>query len=206
MMSTSMVQEVLAMKIPQSRVEMALKQRGKLGYPSAEELVSAALSVQLEQTRIIPDPRTASTSTSESQKPTSSYAVNSEQAHTNISVPGPSSYTPSPPQQQPCSEPQIAPMTLTGVEDGSLRLDGPMGSDPCGFPPLNQASKNPMNLEQENQRLKEAQTCKICMDKQIGVVFLPCGHFICCVVCAPSLKDCPYCRQSIHGTVKTYVS
>ena len=71
-MSTSMVQEVLAMKIPQSRVEMALKQRGKLGYPSANELASAALSVQLEQTRIIPDPRAASTSTSESQQPTSS--------------------------------------------------------------------------------------------------------------------------------------
>ena len=72
MMSTSMVQEVLAMKIPQSRVEMALKQRGKLGYLSANELASAALSVQLEQTRIIPDPRAASTSTSESQQPTSS--------------------------------------------------------------------------------------------------------------------------------------
>ena len=69
-----------------------------------------------------------------------------------------------------------------------------------------EASKNPMDLEQENQRLKEAQTCKICMDNQIGVVFLPCGHFICCVKCAPSLRDCPYCRQSIHGTVKTYMS
>ena len=75
MMSTSMVQEVLAMKIPQSRVEMALKQRGKLGYPSANELASAALSVQLEQTRIIPDPRAVNPSTSESQQPTSSSTV-----------------------------------------------------------------------------------------------------------------------------------
>ena len=75
LMSTSMVQEVLAMKIPQSRVEMALKQRGKLGYQTANELASAALSVQLEQTRIIPDPRAASTSTSESQQPTSSSTV-----------------------------------------------------------------------------------------------------------------------------------
>ena len=63
------------MKITQSRVEMALEQRGKLGYPWANELASAALSVQLEQTRIIPDPRAASTSTSESQQPTSSSTV-----------------------------------------------------------------------------------------------------------------------------------
>ena len=63
-----------------------------------------------------------------------------------------------------------------------------------------------VDLEQENQRLKEARICKICMDSEIGVVFLPCGHFICCVQCAPSLRDCPLCRQSIHGTVKTYMS
>ena len=92
-----------------------------------------------------------------------------------------------------------------GVEDaGSPRLDDPAGGSTSAQ--VAQASKNPMDLEQENQRLKEAQTCKICMDNQIGVVFLPCGHFICCVKCAPSLRDCPYCRQSIHGTVKTYMS
>ena len=44
------------------------------------------------------------------------------------------------------------------------------------------------------------------MDNEVGVVFLPCGHLISCVNCAPSLKDCPVCRQSIHGTVKTYMS
>jgi hypothetical protein len=63
-----------------------------------------------------------------------------------------------------------------------------------------------VDLEQENQRLKDLRTCKICMDNEIGVVFLPCGHLICCVQCAPSLRDCPLCRQSIHGTVKTYMS
>jgi len=62
------------------------------------------------------------------------------------------------------------------------------------------------DLESENRRLKEQRTCKICMDNEIGVVFLPCGHLICCVQCAPALKDCPLCRQPIHGTVKTYMS
>lgn len=135
--------------------------------------------------------------------------VHSEQAHTNLSVPGPSSSTLNPPQQQPCSDPQITPMTSTvppGVEDaGPPRVDDPAAGGSSSAQ-VAQASKNPMDLEQENQRLKEAQTCKICMDNQIGVVFLPCGHFICCVKCAPSLRDCPYCRQSIHGTVKTYMS
>jgi len=62
------------------------------------------------------------------------------------------------------------------------------------------------DLELENRRLKDQRTCKICMDHEIGVVFLPCGHLISCVQCAPALKDCPLCRQPIHGTVKTYMS
>jgi len=61
-------------------------------------------------------------------------------------------------------------------------------------------------LEKELQHLREQRTCKICMDREIGVVFLPCGHFVSCVHCAPALKDCPVCRHAIHATVKTYLT
>ena len=60
--------------------------------------------------------------------------------------------------------------------------------------------------ENENRPMKEAPICKIFMDNEVDLVLLPCGHLISCVNCAPSLKDCPVCRQSIHGTVKTYMS
>lgn len=62
------------------------------------------------------------------------------------------------------------------------------------------------SLELENARLKEQRTCKVCMDTEVGVVFLPCGHLICCVNCAPSLKDCAVCRTPIQGTVRTFMS
>lgn len=63
-----------------------------------------------------------------------------------------------------------------------------------------------LSLEEENRQLKEARLCKICMDNEIGVVFLPCGHLTTCVNCAPSLKDCPVCRSVIKGTVRTFLS
>uniref|UniRef100_T1JFM1 RING-type domain-containing protein n=1 Tax=Strigamia maritima TaxID=126957 RepID=T1JFM1_STRMM len=63
-----------------------------------------------------------------------------------------------------------------------------------------------MSVEDENRQLKEMRLCKICMDEEIGVVFLPCGHLICCPKCAPSLKDCPVCRKEIRGTVRTFLS
>lgn len=61
-------------------------------------------------------------------------------------------------------------------------------------------------LEEENRRLKDARVCKICMDAEIGTVLLPCGHFVACVGCAPSLLDCPVCRVTIKATVRTYLS
>ncbi|PSN55333.1 Death-associated inhibitor of apoptosis 2 [Blattella germanica] len=62
------------------------------------------------------------------------------------------------------------------------------------------------SLEEEVRRLKEARLCKICMDEEVGVVFLPCGHLVTCVNCAPSLHDCPVCRQLIKATVRTFLS
>ncbi|KAK4883076.1 hypothetical protein RN001_006395 [Aquatica leii] len=56
-------------------------------------------------------------------------------------------------------------------------------------------SDKPLTLEEENRLLKEARLCKICMDNEVGIVFLPCGHLATCFNCAPNLEDCPVCRR-----------
>lgn len=33
-----------------------------------------------------------------------------------------------------------------------------------------------LTLEEENRQLKDARLCKVCMDEDVAVVFLPCGH------------------------------
>merc|ERR1719495_260893 len=59
-------------------------------------------------------------------------------------------------------------------------------------------------LVAENSRLREQKTCKVCMDAEVGVVFLPCGHLVVCSNCAPILKSCAVCRTTINGTVRTF--
>ncbi|CAC5363206.1 unnamed protein product [Mytilus coruscus] len=72
----------------------------------------------------------------------------------------------------------------------------------------NETTSNPepelsvRSLEEENQNLRDQQTCKICLDEPIAIVFLPCGHLAACVTCAPALRRCPICRTFIKGTVK----
>ncbi|XP_060564647.1 uncharacterized protein LOC132723862 [Ruditapes philippinarum] len=62
------------------------------------------------------------------------------------------------------------------------------------------------SLKAENEKLKEMQTCKICMERPVSTTLLPCGHLVCCETCAGRLQRCPICRKRIKGTVKTFMS
>nr|KAF6324112.1 baculoviral IAP repeat containing 3 [Myotis myotis] len=61
-------------------------------------------------------------------------------------------------------------------------------------------------IEEQLRRLQEERTCKVCMDKEVSIVFIPCGHLVVCKDCAPSLRKCPICRGTIKGTVRTFLS
>ncbi|XP_017148642.1 death-associated inhibitor of apoptosis 2 [Drosophila miranda] len=63
-----------------------------------------------------------------------------------------------------------------------------------------------ISLEEENRQLKDARLCKVCLDEEVGVVFLPCGHLATCNQCAPSVAICPLCRADIKGFVRTFLS
>ncbi|XP_062909862.1 baculoviral IAP repeat-containing protein 2 [Mobula hypostoma] len=63
-----------------------------------------------------------------------------------------------------------------------------------------------LSMEEQLRRLQEERTCKVCMDKEVSVVFITCGHLVVCTDCAPSLRKCPICRDTIKGTVRTFLS
>jgi hypothetical protein len=70
-------------------------------------------------------------------------------------------------------------------------------------PPI---SENDEAVLRENRRLRDERLCKICADHEVGVVFIPCGHFATCVHCAPAFTDCPVCRTRIDSAVRTFLS
>lgn len=46
--------------------------------------------------------------------------------------------------------------------------------------------------------------CKVCMDKKVETVFIPCGHRVVCVECSRRLQNCCLCRKKITLVVKTW--
>lgn len=75
-----------------------------------------------------------------------------------------------------------------------------------------QPSENPPKKEKENdieetlRRLQEEKICKVCMDKSISVVFIPCGHLVTCNVCAEAISKCPICCTIIQRRQKIFMS
>lgn len=62
----------------------------------------------------------------------------------------------------------------------------------------------PINVGNADKSDGDKQCCKICMDNDVEVTFVPCGHLIVCESCAFGLKECPLCRSEIKETVRTY--
>lgn len=56
------------------------------------------------------------------------------------------------------------------------------------------------------QRLQREKQCKICMDRDICIVFIPCGHLVSCKECSVSLIICPICCGAIAQKIKTYIA
>ncbi|OWF36077.1 baculoviral IAP repeat-containing protein 3-like [Mizuhopecten yessoensis] len=95
----------------------------------------------------------------------------------------------------PCNESVETP-TEAASKDPSSSKDESISSE---------KSEDP-DLSEEIRTLKDQKTCKICLDEEVGMVFLPCGHLCACVTCAPAVQHCPICRCDIRGTVRTYMS
>lgn len=74
--------------------------------------------------------------------------------------------------------------------------------------PPNALSNNPSSetVRDLDNMQEERLICKICMDAEVGVVFIPCGHISCCPPCASGLDLCPMCRKPIEQLVRTFLS
>ncbi|KAL4648873.1 E3 ubiquitin-protein ligase XIAP-like [Arapaima gigas] len=83
-----------------------------------------------------------------------------------------------------------------------IQLSDPRGSAPASD--VNHPSyEDPLEKLRKLQREKQ---CKVCMDRDISIVFIPCGHLVTCNNCSQALTKCPICCAVITQKIKTYIS
>jgi len=89
---------------------------------------------------------------------------------------------------------------LLGSDGYCGPTNGPQ-CDPCIT--LQAEIQRPTDLPAPDEKPNESKFCKICMDKEVNSVFVPCGHTA-CYGCAALMKSCPFCRNPIGSVVKMF--
>ncbi|KAG9269306.1 baculoviral IAP repeat-containing protein 7 isoform X1 [Astyanax mexicanus] len=94
------------------------------------------------------------------------------------------------------SQSRPEPVVRQGGSTGEVRTQTSVGEKVTGN----------LSAEEQLRQLQEERTCKVCMDKLVSMVFIPCGHLVVCTDCAASLRHCPICRAVIRGSVRAFMS
>lgn len=170
-MCTEHVQSVLSMGLNVGRIRSAVKIRlEKTGKPfqNAESLIEAVLDGQIEEEDLSDETNTG--------PPIPPLSTNRRRNITYYSYESPSQRPATTTSTDYISTYQMETKNQTSIEvDKSKSVEEePNTSKSITKDKLEVTSS--LSLEEENRKLKDARTCKICMDAEVGVVFLPCGH------------------------------
>ena len=76
---------------------------------------------------------------------------------------------------------------------------------------LNEQNNEESTEPPKKKQAKEADDkCKVCFDRQISCVFVPCGHLVCCLRCGLRCEnvsgECPICKQKIALVTQTFTA
>ncbi|CAB3384328.1 Hypothetical predicted protein [Cloeon dipterum] len=102
--------------------------------------------------------------------------------------------------------PFSGPGELSPGNIGNVELDNnPRHGSVAHRPPIHPNYQTSQETgAEESCRSRANPQCTVCLEDDVRVVFLPCGHLVTCVQCAPNLRLCPVCRVEIKATVRAY--
>jgi len=207
-MDTPLVKTVLDMgfekNLVQTVVEEQLKKNGD-DFQSAENLLEAILikSESNENPALeIPAAHTSVSNIPAPQPEPNQNTNTTETSQTSVATPTKSKVS----KNRKKKERKKAKAAAAKASESQTKENSP-SSEEDAIADINQGNMDGVEmLLQEKKKWEEQRMCKVCMDSDVNVVFLPCGHLCCCSNCAPSLSTCPMCRTFIKGTVRTYFS
>ncbi|XP_076466961.1 death-associated inhibitor of apoptosis 2-like isoform X2 [Babylonia areolata] len=89
----------------------------------------------------------------------------------------------------------------TVVTQAVERLQEPEAEDPERM-----AAETAERIQAENEQMRATQTCRICRQARVGLIFLPCGHLLTCVRCGTQSSNCLACGQTIRATANVFLT
>ncbi|EEF40994.1 ubiquitin-protein ligase, putative [Ricinus communis] len=74
---------------------------------------------------------------------------------------------------------------------------------------VSDADVSQIDVEEETVDVPDGQLCVICLMRRRRAAFIPCGHLVCCQICAISVErevspKCPLCRQAVRNSIRIF--
>ena len=70
---------------------------------------------------------------------------------------------------------------------------------------LKKVKKEKDDVSRSLEAHEDLETCTVCYVEKRGVLFLPCGHLVCCGECSERVHECPMCREDISSRKTVYM-
>ncbi|XP_071948685.1 E3 ubiquitin-protein ligase XIAP-like [Antedon mediterranea] len=87
--------------------------------------------------------------------------------------------------------------------------DGEKSAEVVAKPPAHASDskdKSIVDLRSKVTQLLDQRLCKVCMEQDSNICFLPCGHISACESCGRQLSECPICRGVIDTQTKIFLA
>ncbi|KAF7229543.1 E3 ubiquitin-protein ligase XIAP [Nothobranchius furzeri] len=97
-------------------------------------------------------------------------------------------------------------MKISRTGSGYSRVEALVDDCLNGTPRGEMTEEQDENPLEKLRKLQREKQCKICMDRDLCIVFLPCAHLATCKECSEVLTKCPICCEAITQKVKTYIA
>ncbi|XP_060083369.1 E3 ubiquitin-protein ligase XIAP-like [Ylistrum balloti] len=95
---------------------------------------------------------------------------------------------------------QSKPVDVYNIVNVILYSETPFLRD--GFDEVDNCIHRQQMAQKKTRQVCAEKRCKICLEEDACVIFLPCHHMTCCEECGSILHKCQVCRQAISGRLK----
>lgn len=94
----------------------------------------------------------------------------------------------------------------TTVSGSSAQREHPGSSRPSRLSDGNRDQRAYLQqLQEDNRRLRHHRTCRVCGERDVDTIFMPCGHLCTCGSCASAIHNCCLCNRRIRATARVYL-
>lgn len=104
-----------------------------------------------------------------------------------------------------CPDPNLCKTLSTYQKGGPTSNSAEANTAAAAVGEVNITDEATIDSPDRGPNMTTVDECLVCSDLKKDILFQPCGHITCCSACAPRVKKCLVCRETVTNRIKVYL-